>query len=68
MIPEYPHLHSDYIAAFRRAGFVVRQCIEPLLTSEQARKRAKKHRTDAFEDALTGVPAVVIWEVERRPG
>lgn len=65
MIPEYPHLHSEYIAAFRDGGFVVRQCIEPLLTAEQARERAKKHRTDAFEDALAGVPAVVIWEAER---
>jgi SAM-dependent methyltransferase len=65
MIPEYPHLHSDYIAAFHEAGLAVRRCIEPLLSGEQARARAKKHRTDAFEDALTGVPAVIVWEAER---
>lgn len=65
MIPEYPHLHSDYIAAFRNAGLAVRRCIEPLLSGEQARARAKKHRTDAFEEALTGVPAVIVWEAER---
>ncbi len=65
MIPEYPHLHGDYIAAFGEAGLAVRRCIEPVLSSEQARARAKKHRTDAFEDALTGVPAVIVWEVER---
>lgn len=65
MIPEYPHLHGDYIAAFSDAGLAVRRCIEPVLTIEEARARAKRHRTDAFEDALTGVPAVIVWEVER---
>jgi SAM-dependent methyltransferase len=66
MIPEYPHLHGDYIAAFADAGFAIRHCIEPRLSVEQARARAKKHRVDAFEDALTGVPAVIVWEVERQ--
>lgn len=65
MIPEYPHLHGDYIAAFRAAGLSVRSCIEPLLGRHEAKARAKKHRTDAFEDALTGVPAVIVWEAER---
>lgn len=65
MIPEYPHLHGEYIAAFAAAGLAVRQCIEPRLSREQARERAKKHRTAAFADALTGVPAVIVWEAER---
>lgn len=65
MIPEYPHLHADYVAALTDAGLSVRRCIEPPLTEEQARVRAKKHGTDAFNDALTGVPAVVVWEAER---
>jgi SAM-dependent methyltransferase len=66
MIPEYPHLHGDYIAAFDAAGLIVRRCIEPRLSGEQAKARAKKHRIDAFEDALTGVPAVIVWEAERQ--
>jgi len=66
MIPEYPHLHDDYIRAFTEAGFDVRRCIEPRLSAEQAKARAKKHRVDAFEDALTDVPAVIVWEAERR--
>jgi SAM-dependent methyltransferase len=66
MIPEYPHLHGDYIAAFDAAGLVVRRCIEPQLSEAQAQARAKKHRVGAFEDALTGVPAVIVWEAERR--
>ncbi len=65
MIPEHPHLHGNYIAAFRDAGLAVRQCIEPPVSSEQARARARKHRIDAFEEALTGVPAVIVWEAER---
>ncbi|HKI93245.1 MAG TPA: class I SAM-dependent methyltransferase [Gaiellaceae bacterium] len=66
MIPEYPHLHGDYIAAFAAAGLMVRRCIEPRLSAEQAKARAKKHRVEAFEDALTDVPAVIVWEAERR--
>lgn len=65
MIPEYPHRHADYITALGHAGFAVRHCIEPSLSSEQARARSKKHRTEAFEAALEGVPAVVVWEAER---
>jgi hypothetical protein len=65
MIPEHAHLHGDYVAALTEAGLSVCRCIEPPLTEEQARARAKKHGTDAFNDALTGVPAVVVWEAER---
>lgn len=65
MIPEYPHRHADYIAAFDAAGLIVRRCLEPPLSAEQARARAKKHGTEAFEAALEGVPAVIVWESER---
>jgi hypothetical protein len=67
MIPEYPHLHSDYIAAFNDAGLSVRRCLEPALGPEEARARAKGEQADAFEDAVTGVPAVIVWEAERLP-
>lgn len=65
MIAEHPHLHGDYVAAFSAAGLVVRRCIEPVLTREQARARARGAHDDAFEDALTGIPAVIVWEAER---
>ncbi len=65
MIPEYPHSHADYVAAFTAAGLVVRRLLEPPLTREQARARAKAGLGDAFEQALTGLPAVIVWEVER---
>jgi len=65
MIPEHPHLHGEYVAAFREAGLVVRSCIEPVLTHEQAGARARIGPREVFEEALTGVPAVIVWEVER---
>jgi ubiquinone/menaquinone biosynthesis C-methylase UbiE len=65
MIPEYPHLHSDYVSALVESGLTVRRCIEPGLSREQAAERAKGHRVDAFEEALTGLPAVIVWEAER---
>lgn len=65
MIPEYPHTHGDYVAAFSSAGLTVRRLIEPTLTREQARARAKGNHPDAFEDALAALPAVIVWQVER---
>jgi len=64
-IPEHPHMPGDYLAAFAAAGLVARRCEEPCLTRAQARARAKYGNEDAFEDALTGMPAVIVWEAER---
>jgi len=44
---------------------VVRRLIEPPLTRVQARERAKGQHEVAFEEALTGLPAVIVWEVEK---
>jgi len=65
MIPEYPRLHGEYVDAFAAAGLVVRRLIEPGLTAAQARERAKGRHEAAFEQALMGLPAVIVWEVER---
>ena len=65
MIPEYPHLHAEYVDAFGAAGLVVRRLIEPGLTAAQARERAKGHHEEAFVQALTGLPAVIVWEAEK---
>ncbi len=65
-IPEYPHLHSDYVKGFAAAGLEVRRLIEPRLSAREARARAKHGYEDAFEQALTGLPAVIVWEVERK--
>ena len=68
MIPEHPHLHGEYIDAFRAAGLVVRRLIEPGLTSAQARERAQGQHEEAFAQALTGLPAVIVWEAEKVDG
>jgi len=65
MIPEYPHRHSEYVDAFSAAGLVVRRLIEPGLTAAQARERAKGRHEEAFAQALTGLPAVIVWEAEK---
>lgn len=44
---------------------MARRLIEPALTLAQARARTKAEYADAFEDALTGMPAVSVWEAER---
>jgi ubiquinone/menaquinone biosynthesis C-methylase UbiE len=64
LIPEHPHLASDYVEAFTAAGLTVRRCLEPRLDAAQARAHAKGGRDDAFAQALTGLPAVIVWEVE----
>ena len=64
-IPEYPHSHGAYISAFAAAGLTVRRLIEPVLTREGARARARLGRQEGFEQALAGIPAIVIWEAER---
>jgi len=65
MIPEYAHLHGDYVEALTAAGLAVRRLLEPGLTRRQARARAKGDHPEVFEGALTGVPAVIVWEAER---
>jgi ubiquinone/menaquinone biosynthesis C-methylase UbiE len=64
-IREHPHLHAEYVSAFTAAGLVVRQCVEPTISPGDARARAKGSHADAFEQALTGLPGVIVWEVER---
>lgn len=64
-IPEFAHRAAGYVSAFGAAGLVVRRLLEPGLTAEQARRRGKGRLPGAFEQALTGLPAVIVWEVER---
>lgn len=66
-IPEYPHLHSEYVEGFEAAGLTVRRLLEPRVSATGARERAKLGYGEAFEEALTGLPAVIVWEVERGP-
>jgi SAM-dependent methyltransferase len=63
VIPEYPHAHSEYVAAFNSAGLRIVGCHEPALTTERAREEAKAGLDEAFELALTGFPVVIVWDL-----
>jgi ubiquinone/menaquinone biosynthesis C-methylase UbiE len=66
-VREYSHTHADYVSAFRAAGLTVRTCLEPKLQLEQleAKKRAFQHIPEAAVAAYLGLPAVLVWEVEK---
>lgn len=67
-VPEYGNSHGEYVAAFANAGLTIRQCVEPQLSDKQARWNPAGHPTaedTALEQALSGQPGVMVWEVER---
>jgi SAM-dependent methyltransferase len=66
-IREHPHTHSDYLAAFIACGLAVRRCIEPGLSPRavEAKRRAFRYVPDATLAAYVGLPAVLIWDVEK---
>jgi SAM-dependent methyltransferase len=68
-IREHVHTHADYFRAFQSAGLRVRDCAEPALTADQAsaKRRAFRHIPEATAAAYTGLPAVLVWELEK-PG
>jgi ubiquinone/menaquinone biosynthesis C-methylase UbiE len=66
VITEHPHTHAESIRAFREVGFEVLACVEPTLSRELAAAEAKAGLEDAFRAALTGIPVVVVWLLERR--
>ena len=67
-VREHPHLHGDYLAAFAAAGLSVTGCVEPTITEHElgAKRRAFRHIPEATAAAYLGLPAVLVWAVERR--
>ncbi len=67
-VREHPHTHADYLAAFDGAGLEVRHCVEPALSASEviAKRRAFRHVPDATSAAYVGLPAVLVWDVQRR--
>jgi len=63
-IRNHAHLHADYLAAFRRGGLDVLDCVEPVVREEDARAEPL-HRLapDAVTDAMAGLPYVLVWEL-----
>jgi SAM-dependent methyltransferase len=67
-MPEFYNGHQQYIASFTAAGLLVRQCIEPRLSLEQARWNPAGRPTPedaALEQALAGQPSVFVWDLEK---
>jgi SAM-dependent methyltransferase len=66
-VRELPYTHADYLAAFRAAGLRVRDCFEPQLTADEApaKRRAYRHIPEATSAAYAGLPAVLVWDVEK---
>jgi SAM-dependent methyltransferase len=66
-VREHTHTHSDYLAAFRSAHLHVQHCIEPTLTADQvgAKRRAFRHIPEATMAAYVGLPAVLVWSVDK---
>jgi ubiquinone/menaquinone biosynthesis C-methylase UbiE len=67
-VREHTQSHADYLAAFRRAGLTVRDCVEPQLTATeiQAKRRAFRHIREATLAAYEGLPGVLVWDAEKR--
>jgi SAM-dependent methyltransferase len=68
-VREHAHTHADYLESFRSARLNVRDCLEPTLTADHARaqRRAFDHFPDATIHAYVGLPAVLVWDVEKGP-
>jgi SAM-dependent methyltransferase len=66
-ICEHAHRHADYLAAFRATGLELRDCLEPVLSSDQlrAKRRAFEHIPDATAEAYLGLPGVLIWSTRK---
>ena len=66
-VRNHVHLHADYLAAFRRSGLDVLDCVEPVMRAEDARAEPL-HRLapEAVIDAMAGLPYLLVWELARR--
>jgi len=67
---EHPHTHADYLRAFRTVGLSVLECFEPEFGLEQmpSKRRAFEHMPEATIAAYAGLPAVLIWNLEKGTG
>lgn len=61
----HAHLPSDYCQAALAAGLRIRACHEPLLTPSAAVTPAADRLPEANRAAFVGLPAVIIWDLEK---
>jgi SAM-dependent methyltransferase len=63
-VRNHVHLHADYLAAFRRAGLQVLDCIEIRMRQEDLRaERLYNRAPEVVSDALVGLPYLLAWEL-----
>jgi ubiquinone/menaquinone biosynthesis C-methylase UbiE len=67
-VREHEHLYGEYLDAFAAAGLDVIRCVEPRYAPEEAEMQGLSSRfiPDAARAAFVGVPAALIWQLERR--
>ncbi len=67
-VRNYDHLISDYLRAFRRAGLVVDECLEPRLgphDGPMASGVMASIAPDAVRQAFLGLTSVLAWSLHR---
>jgi hypothetical protein len=64
----HPHLHSDFLSAFRAVGLKVDELIEPPPNRAwfEMQKGAWSNAPEAFVRAFDGIPAAIVWSLVRR--
>ncbi len=68
-VESFHHAHGRYLAAFRKAGLDVLQCVEPCLEEEDLQALSGGLSTlaeEAFRSAWIGIPNALVWELRPR--
>lgn len=65
-IRNHVHLHAAYISAFSDSGLTLRGCLEPAFDGEAVELvRPSRMVPEAVADALMGLPAVLVWDLDQ---
>jgi SAM-dependent methyltransferase len=67
-VREHVHLHGEYLHAFGHSGLDVVRCLEPRFGPDEAAMQgmAAQFVPEATQAAFVGLPAALIWQLERR--
>lgn len=64
-VRNHRRLVGDYLAAFDQASLRIVRCVEPLMGDDATVGFASDFVPDAVRRALAGLPAAIVWELER---
>ncbi len=68
-VRSFHHPHGRYLAAFRKAGLDVLDCVEPCLEEEDLQALSgglSGLAEEAFRSAWVGIPNALLWELMPR--